>query len=143
MKPLRTAEAYIADLNPTTRSIASAVHETLLRLGCTSYVKTIYVGYDVDGEMTAALYAHADHVEIALALPEDTSNTILIDASHLTWRTLPVAAIVRTKDQVSDFETLAAIAIQRVRSKEHNISRDNEYFKRARLQRRSRQNPNR
>ena len=138
MKPLRTAETYIADLKPATRAIASAVHEALLRLGCTSYVKTIYVGYDVEGEMIAALYAHVDHVEVALALPEDTCDKILTDASHLTWRTLPVAAIVRSKDQLSSFEALAATAINRVQSKEHDICRDNEYFKRARLERHSR-----
>ena len=49
---------------------------------------------EVGGEMVAALYSHADHVELALALPESEEHRLLVDATHLTWRTMPVAAIV-------------------------------------------------
>lgn len=58
------AERYIAELGKGVRALAAAVHEIFVELGCTTYVKTICVGYDVNGEMVAASYPHADHVEI-------------------------------------------------------------------------------
>ena len=81
------ADAYITGLNKKVRPIAQAVHDTLISLGCTSYVKTIYIGYDLNGEMVAASYGHGNHVEVALALAEDHPDERLQDASHLTWRT--------------------------------------------------------
>ena len=60
------------------RALATSAHDIFVEYGCTSYVKTIYVGYDHDGEMVAALYGHSDHVEIALALPEDAEGDILV-----------------------------------------------------------------
>ncbi|MCX6539976.1 MAG: hypothetical protein NTX77_00005, partial [Actinobacteria bacterium] len=36
-------------------------------------------------------------------LPEDAEGDLLVDASHLTWRTLPVAAIVRSSGSIDDF----------------------------------------
>ena len=124
------AESYIAGSNPNVRRLASRVHETLVALGCSSYVKTIYVGYDLAGEMVAALYVHSDHAEVALALPEDTISQCLIDASHLTWRTLPVAAVVRSLDDLHDFGLLAAEACSRVRTGTHDVMRDNDHFQR-------------
>lgn len=107
----------------------------MTQLGCTSYVKTIYVGYDIDGEMVAALYGHSEQVEIALALPEDALGEILIDASHLTWRTLPVAAILRSSSDLEAFHPLAAEAADRVRRREHDVLRDNAHFIRSRRER--------
>jgi hypothetical protein len=49
------ARSYLDDLNKRVRPIATSLHEALLGLGCVSYVKTIYIGYDIDGEMVAAL----------------------------------------------------------------------------------------
>lgn len=60
------AEAYLAELNGTARELAASAHKALISEGCASYVKTIYVGYEINGEMVAALYGHSDHVEIAL-----------------------------------------------------------------------------
>lgn len=114
------------------RQLATATHEALVDLGCSSYVKTIYIGYDLDGEMVAALYAHSDHVEVALALPEDAVGALLVDAAHLTWRTLPVAAVLRRKADLAAFKTLAAQACDRVRTSSHEVMRDNDFFIRRR-----------
>lgn len=132
------AQAYLAEMGKRVRPLATDLHEALLSLGCVSYVKTIYIGYDIDGEMVAALYGHSDHVEIALALPEDAEGELLIDASHLTWRTIPVAAIVRTKDELDQFISLAGAAVERVRTASHTVLRDNDFFARSRRERRGR-----
>jgi len=122
------ATAYLDQLNNRVRPLADKAHQALLDLGCASYVKTIYIGYDIEGEMVAALYAHADHLEIALALPEDQKGSLLIDASHLTWRTLPVAALVKGEGDLEQFNFLASLACQRIVDREHDVMRDNEYF---------------
>ena len=54
----------------------------------------------------AALYAHSDHIEIALALDEDHPEPSLKDASHLTWRTLPLSMEVRSLPNVEMAEKL-------------------------------------
>jgi hypothetical protein len=123
------AKIYLSDMGKKMRPVAGAIHEVLISFGCVSYVKTIYIGYDIDGEMVAALYGHTGHVEIALALPEDAEGDLLVDASHLTWRTLPLAAIVRSLDEVDDFKQLAQVAAERVRTAAHTVNRDNDYFK--------------
>lgn len=110
------------------RGLAQAAHALIVSEGCSSYVKTIYVGYEIDGEMVAALYGRADHLEIALALPEDVDGALLVDASHLTWRTLPVAAIVRNQDELEAFGALASEACRRVRERSHSVHRDNDFF---------------
>ena len=123
-------------MNKKVGPLASDLHNVLLNLGCVSYVKTIYIGYDIDGEMVAALYGHSDYVEIALALPEDADGDLLIDASHLTWRTLPVAAVVRKTTDVQPFAELASVAVERVRTASHTVNRDNDFFAKSRRERR-------
>ena len=130
------ARQYIADLNKTSAALCTQVHEMFLAAGCSSYVKTIYIGYDVDGEMVAALYGHSDHVEVALALAEDHPSSQLIDASHLTWKTLPVAAIGHDAAEVLKMGPLVEEACARVRAGEHHVNRDNDFFKKARRERR-------
>ena len=132
------AKTYLSEMGKKMRPLADAIHEAMISLGCVSYVKTIYIGYDIDGEMVAALYGHTDHVEVALALPEDAEGDLLIDARHLTWRTLPVAAIVRSPKDVSSFEQLARLAAERVRTAAHTVNRDNDYFIKTRENRRGR-----
>ncbi len=124
-------------MNKKVRPLASDLHDELLNLGCDSYVKTIYIGYDIAGEMVAALYGHSDYVEIALALPEDADGDLLIDAGHLTWRTLPVAAIVRNTSDVLAFTQLASAAVERVRTATHTVNRGNDFFAKSRRERRS------
>ena len=130
------AERYLAECGDRIRPLAEAAHGVLVDHGCESYVKTIYVGYDVDGEMVAALYAHSDHVEVALALAEDAEGNLLVDASHLTWRTLPVAAILRSEDDLDDFAGMVDEAVDRVRAETHDVKRDNDFFIRSKRERR-------
>lgn len=132
------AENYLAEVSSEVRQVARGVHQVMVGLGCASYVKTIYIGYDLGGEMVAALYGHADHVEVALALAEDEEGSLLVDASHLTWRTLPVAAFLRSEDDIEDFAPLAESACERVREHSHDVNRDNDFFVRSRAERRSR-----
>lgn len=132
------AQRYIAELNKTSASLCLKVHEMFLAAGCNSYVKTIYIGYDIDGEMVAALYGHADHVEVALALAEDHPSNQLIDASHLTWKTLPVAAIGHDSSEVARMQPLFEEACARVRAGQHDVNRDNDFFMKAKRERRGR-----
>lgn len=132
------AQKYIAELNKTSAALCTQVHELFLAAGCKSYVKTIYIGYDIDGEMVAALYGHADHVEVALALAEDHPSSQLIDASHLTWKTLPVAAIGHNAAEVKKFGPLIEEACMRVRAGQHDVNRDNEFFMKSKRERRGR-----
>lgn len=122
------AEEYLRQLRPPVGDLAWAAHDALVDLGCGSYVKTIYIGYDLGGEMVAALYGHTDHVEVALALPETAQSAILVDATHLTWRTLPLAALVRAEHDVPDFVRLAAMAAERVKTQMHDVALDNDHF---------------
>ena len=129
------AEAYIASLNGKVRNIALSAHTELLKEGCSSYVKTIYVGYDLNGEMVAALYGHAEYVEVAIALAESYESPVLIDASHLTWRTLPVAAVLKSKADIKMFGPLVKEACKGVLSGGHTVLRDNEFFAAAKRER--------
>jgi hypothetical protein len=88
--------------------------------------------------MVAALYSRADHVEVALALAEDHPSSQLIDASHLTWKTLPVAAVGHNLAEVKKFEPLIEEACARVRAGQHDVNRDNEFFMKSRRERRGR-----
>ena len=73
-----------------------------------------------------------DRVEIALALPEDHESGLLIDATHLTWKTLPVAAIVKTKDDAAETLELIDEACQRIKDGVHDVERPNDYFMKSR-----------
>ena len=129
------AEKDIATLNEKIGRIALAAHLELTSSGCSSYVKTIYIGYDFNGEMVAALYGHADYVEVAMALPESHVSSILIDASHLTWRTLPVAAVLKSKDDLKKFAPLVKESCNGVLSGSHEVNRDNDFFVAAKRER--------
>jgi len=135
-----SAEAleYLKALNKRTARLGEAVDELFGHEGCSSYVKTIYIGYDIGGEMVAAMYGRGDHLEIALALAEDHPSSVLIDASHLTWKTLPVAAIFHDLSEVEAVRVLVAEACERVRTGQHNVNRDNEFFMKAKRERRGR-----
>ena len=130
------AQTYLSGMGKKIKPLAEALHASLISLGCESYVKTIYVGYNIDGEMVAALYVHANRVEIALALPEDAEGDLLIDARHLTWRTLPVAAVIRSLSEVPEFEVLAKVATERIKNATHSVNRDNDFFSKTRRERR-------
>lgn len=122
----------LATLNKTLKPLGTSLHKQLVEAGCTSYVKTIYIGYDLKGIMVAALYPHSDRVEIALALPDNHESELLIDATHLTWKTLPVAAILRTTVDLTEALNLVDEACRRIKDGVHDVERPNEYFKKSR-----------
>lgn len=132
------AEAFLVSLNKKIRGLASEAHRLLIDRGCSSYVKTIYIGYDFNGEMVAALYGHVDYVEVAIALPENFDSQILIDASHLTWRTLPVAAVIKEKVDLTKFSVLVKAACEGVLNGSHTVSRDNAFFAKAKREKKGR-----
>jgi hypothetical protein len=125
-------DTLLGVLNSTLKPLAQKLHNRTLAQGCTPYVKTIYVGYDLDGVMVAALYPHSDRVEIALALSDDHPSPLLIDATHLTWKTLPVAAVVRGEMDAEEALELLDQACERVKSGAHDVERPNDYFMKAR-----------
>jgi hypothetical protein len=95
----------------------------------TMYIKTIYIGVEIDGAMVAAVYPTKDSLQVVLALDSNHPNKRLEDATHLTWRTMPVMLKVKT---VSDFELLTDLmseASERVATGEHKIDRPAEYFR--------------
>lgn len=130
------SEEYLQGLGKLVQALARQLDALFVDERCNSYVKTIYIGYDIGGEMVAALYGHADHVEVALALSEFEEHRLLVDATHLTWRTMPVAAIVRTSADAKDVASLIRVACERVRAGAHDVHRDNEFFVRAKRGRR-------
>lgn len=128
----RSADGFLSSLDRRVRLLAAPLDLALRERGCTAYVKTIYVGYEIDGGMAAALYAHADRVELALALPQDADHPLLIDAAHLTWRTMPVAAVIRGSTDVRAAVALVAEACERVRTGRHDVQLDDQVFASAR-----------
>ena len=129
------AEEYFSQRGANVTPLGMPLHVALLAQGCDSYVKTIYIGYEISGEMVAALYAHANHIELALAVAEDHPNMVLKDASHLTWRTLPLALEIRSTDDLVLAVELIEEACVRIREGSHDVERDNEYFVRSRRDR--------
>lgn len=121
---------------------SGVVKQTIERLdtllvgnGCKPYVKTIYVGYELDGSMVAAAYPRGGWTEVALALPDDFDPGRLVDATHLTWPTLPVAMEVRRSPDIKACCAFASEALERVRHGQHDVSRPPEFFQ-SRVRRR-------
>jgi hypothetical protein len=127
---------YLGAIKQRVGDAAQLVHETLLALGCSAYVKTIYIGYEIAGEMVAALYGRSDHIEVALALSDTEEHGLLIDGSHLTWPTLALAAVIRTTGEAVEAQGLLERAAERVRTRTHDVRRDSDYFKSVRARRR-------
>lgn len=98
-------------------------------LGCTGYVKTIYLGYEVDQGTVTAIYPRHDHVELAMALEPSLDLPGLRDATHLKWRTLPVSMIL-SGPRLSrlGIENLS-LAHSRVSEHRHDVDRDPEFFR--------------
>ena len=126
------AEEYFSLWGTNVTPLGMPLHVALLAQGCDSYVKTIYIGYEISGEMVAALYAHANHIELALAVAEDHPNMVLKDASHLTWRTLPLALEIRSTEDLVLAGELIEEACVRIRGGSHDVERDNDHFIRSR-----------
>ena len=127
--------ALIAKSQPMVQDLLRLLHGELVELGCSSYVKTIYIGYEVDGQMVAAAYPMPTAVEVALAIAEDRVHRLLRGASHLTWRTMPLLASITRPADVLEVRPLLIQAVNGVMSGTHTLSRDNEFFMRAKKSR--------
>lgn len=123
------AAALVALSAPPLRKFLQRVYSSLVvEYGCAVYVKTIYVGFTIDGAMVAAIYPRSDCLEIALALPEDIEGAEFKDATHLTWPTMPVCIEVHTKDDLTLALAHASEAARRVSAGAHDVQRPNEHF---------------
>lgn len=115
------AELFIAEASERVRPLLARIHALFMAAGCDSYVKTIYIGYEVRGKLVAASYGHAHNVEVALALPEDHIAEQLKDATHLTWRTMPVLVEIKNRRDLVLAEPLFSEAVERVVSGAHDV----------------------
>jgi hypothetical protein len=93
------------------------------------YVKTIYIGIEIDGAMVAAIYPTRDSFQVVLALDSNHPNSRLEDATHLTWRTMPVMFKAESADDFKMLSVLLVEAAQRVATGSHKIDRPAEYFR--------------
>jgi hypothetical protein len=121
-------DRFMAQSGAVARRLLNALTREFQRLGCDAYVKTIYIGWQVEGRLVAAVYPHSSRVEIAIALPEDHHSPLLKDATHLTWRSLPVALDVSQGDDVRPVIALIEEAVTRVRSGQHDTDLPVERF---------------
>lgn len=137
-KSMQTKKGILDFAEPKLRQVAEKIDCFFVDLGCTDYVKTIYVGYEINGEMVAALYPHPDHLEIALSLDETFVHPLIGTADHLSWRTLPVSAVITKSMQFNSLKPVFKVAFSRVLNGNHAVSRDNEYFRKKRGSQRGR-----
>jgi hypothetical protein len=113
-------DTFATQSGPVARRLLDALTQVFQRLGCDAYVKTIYIGWQIEGQLVAAVYPHSSSVEVAIALPEDHPSPLLKDATHLTWRSLPVALDISPGDDLQSVMMLVEEAVGRVRSGEHD-----------------------
>jgi len=123
------AAALLASLPTDVQEFALSICRTLVKeFGSKLYVKTIYVGVEINGAMVAALYPAADRVDIALALEEEHPSAMLEDATHLTWPSLPVLVSVGAETDQAQVLALIREAAIRIVNSEHHVSRSPEYL---------------
>lgn len=123
------ADAFINSIERAPlRTLAREIHGHLMKESIVNYVKTIYIGYEFQGEMFAALYRNTNAIEVALPLPEDESGPLIMDASHLTWRTLPLMVHITRTSQLPEAFKIIDRSYTRLVSGSHTVHRTNEYF---------------
>lgn len=84
--------------------------------GCRAYVKTVYVGFDLNGYLVGAIYVRgAEYLEVAVALPADDRFPGLYPADHLKWASLPVAFQVRPGDDLTRLVPVLERTLDRAR----------------------------
>jgi hypothetical protein len=84
--------------------------------GCRAYVKTVYVGFDLNSYLVGAIYVRgAEYLEVALALPADDRFPGLYAADHLKWASLPVALQVRPGDDLTRLVPVLERTLDRAR----------------------------
>ena len=100
---IRDAEQLLAESPPAIRKVMAAAYEYFVsEAGCDPYVKTIYVGFML--------------------------GPGLLDAAHLTWRTMPVAVEVRDVADLKAVRDYMATAVERVRTGAHDVELPQERF---------------
>jgi hypothetical protein len=109
-----TVDEFIADSPKAIQSVLRNLCRFFDELGCDAYVKTIYIGFTMAGEMVAAAYPDGKTVEVALALPEDHPSEVLKDATHLTWKSMPVLLALRSSKDFKYAQPLFLEAHERV-----------------------------
>lgn len=126
---IEDAARLISKMAPAARKAFNRAYDLLtIELGCAVHVKTIYIGFSYGPNMVAAAYPHPGEFEIALALPEKSDDPLLRDATHLTWRTLPVSLIVRSTEDADRLAEFIREAARRVEAGVHEVNRPIEDF---------------
>lgn len=133
----RQPSDLVKQLSPEPREAFDVIDTELDACGAKAEhdVKTIYISYMVGDQMVAAAYPRSKEIEIALALSEDHPSTLLRDATHLTWRTLPVSIVATSATEARAALPLVREAVERVSSGVHDVHRDNEHFIASRRER--------
>ena len=131
MKPSSQFQEILEVLPPQIRSESDLFLDILgdSRPGLTMYVKTIYVGVELDGAMIAAVYPTRESLNVVLALDSNHPNSRLEDATHLTWRTMPVMFKATKKTDFKVLNKLFDEALERVSTGTHDVDRPAEYFR--------------
>ena len=115
------------------RPVWEALDDELIRVGLHRDVKTIYVSYtDEDRNLVAAVHPDpaTKTIEVALSLPKDFESSLTYDATHLKWRTLPVAVRLKSLGDLTRMvHTLLADAIVHA---PQSVARPSEEFARHR-----------
>ena len=123
------AESLLAESSKKVRNLMAAVYDYFVaEAGCVPYVKTIYIGFQLGDAMVAAAYPHTGSVEVALALADDIDGPALIDAVHLTWRSMPVAVDLASPSSLKEAQSHFEMAVERVRSGAHDVELPQERF---------------
>jgi hypothetical protein len=126
---IEDASTLGAGLSPSLLHAYTQIYEVMVdEIGCEVYVKTIYVGFTIGGAMVAAVYPRSDCLEVAMALPEDVEGSEFIDATHLTWPTMPVAVSVSDAADLPGALDHLRNAAERVSAGHHDVRRPNEHF---------------
>lgn len=138
-KMIEAAEALVEGQTEKAKALMADVYGALVEAsGCRPDVKTIYISFTKDDCLVASAHPGPDGIELALALPENHPSPLLADASHLTWRTLPLLVSISESTNREDVMDLVYEAMSRIESGEHDVDRPPEYFRAARrAQRRS------
>ena len=105
------------------------IDDLMLRYKLRRDVKTIYVSYTNEAfRLVAAVHPDpaSGTIELALAIPDTVGRHDLHDATHLKWRTLPVAVRVGIAD--FDLPRIAALISEAVESASSIVPRDPQDF---------------
>ena len=122
------ARALTKNLPPHVQEVIQEVYTLLVGVGCDPDVKTRYISFTRNSCLVGSAHVSGKQIELALALPEDHPSDLIEDASHLTWRTLPVCLRLTASTDRQEVLDLVREALARVVRGEHTINRPAEFF---------------